>query len=80
MLLRFLHLAMDVWGYHLAISHCHLKRRKACEDSLNRLDVDYIDLYYQHRIDTSVPIEETVCVISMEEKLVPFSQIEASNL
>ena len=46
--------------------------RKACEDSLNRLDVDYIDLYYQHRIDTSVPIEETVCVIlciSMEENL-----------
>ena len=42
--------------------------RKACEDSLNRLDVDYIDLYYQHRVDTSVPIEETVCVISMEEK------------
>eukprot|EP00250_Pteridium_aquilinum_P019409 c24420_g1_i1 orf=93-1112(+) len=34
--------------------------RQACEDSLKRLDVDYIDLYYQHRVDTSVPIEETV--------------------
>lgn len=34
--------------------------RKACEDSLKRLDVDYIDLYYQHRVDTTVPIEETV--------------------
>lgn len=34
--------------------------RKACEDSLKRLDVDYIDLYYQHRVDISVPIEETV--------------------
>lgn len=34
--------------------------RKACEDSLKRLDVEYIDLYYQHRVDTSVPIEETV--------------------
>lgn len=34
--------------------------RSCCEASLNRLGVDYIDLYYQHRIDTSVPIEETV--------------------
>ena len=34
--------------------------RSCCEASLKRLDVDYIDLYYQHRVDTSVPIEETV--------------------
>ncbi|KAL3505987.1 hypothetical protein ACH5RR_031369 [Cinchona calisaya] len=34
--------------------------RKSCEASLKRLDVDYIDLYYQHRIDVSVPIEETM--------------------
>jgi aryl-alcohol dehydrogenase-like predicted oxidoreductase len=34
--------------------------RSCCEASLKRLDVDYIDLYYQHRIDTTVPIEETV--------------------
>lgn len=33
--------------------------KKACEASLQRLGVDYIDLYYQHRVDTSVPIEET---------------------
>jgi aryl-alcohol dehydrogenase-like predicted oxidoreductase len=32
----------------------------ACEASLQRLGVDVIDLYYQHRVDTSVPIEETV--------------------
>ncbi len=32
----------------------------ACEGSLRRLGVDHIDLYYQHRVDTSVPIEETV--------------------
>jgi aryl-alcohol dehydrogenase-like predicted oxidoreductase len=32
----------------------------ACEASLRRLGVDVIDLYYQHRIDPSVPIEETV--------------------
>jgi aryl-alcohol dehydrogenase-like predicted oxidoreductase len=34
--------------------------REACEGSLRRLGVDEIDLYYQHRVDTSVPIEETV--------------------
>ncbi|GJT96595.1 probable aldo-keto reductase 2 [Tanacetum coccineum] len=34
--------------------------RSCCEASLKRLDVDYIDLYYVHRIDTSVPIEVTM--------------------
>jgi aryl-alcohol dehydrogenase-like predicted oxidoreductase len=34
--------------------------RRACDASLERLGVDYIDLYYQHRVDQSVPIEETV--------------------
>jgi len=34
--------------------------REACEASLVRLGVDHIDLYYQHRTDGSVPIEETV--------------------
>ena len=34
--------------------------RSACDASLQRLGVDHIDLYYQHRPDTSVPIEETV--------------------
>ena len=34
--------------------------RSACEASLQRLDVDCIDLYYQHRIDTRLPIEITV--------------------
>ena len=34
--------------------------RAACDASLKRLGVEYIDLYYQHRVDTSVPIEETV--------------------
>ncbi|MCD7464893.1 hypothetical protein HAX54_000163 [Datura stramonium] len=34
--------------------------RAACEASLKRLDVDCIDLYYQHRVDTRVPIEVTV--------------------
>jgi len=34
--------------------------RRACEASLRRLGVETIDLYYQHRVDTSTPIEETV--------------------
>lgn len=34
--------------------------RKACEGSLQRLGTDHIDLYYQHRVDPTVPIEETV--------------------
>jgi len=34
--------------------------RSACEASLARLGVDHIDLYYQHRVDKTVPIEETV--------------------
>ena len=38
--------------------------RQACEASLRRLGVDHIDLYYQHRVDTKVPIEETVGAMS----------------
>jgi aryl-alcohol dehydrogenase-like predicted oxidoreductase len=34
--------------------------RRACDASLARLGVDHIDLYYQHRVDTKTPIEETV--------------------
>ncbi|HET9228861.1 MAG TPA: aldo/keto reductase [Thermoanaerobaculia bacterium] len=34
--------------------------RKACDASLKRLGTDYIDLYYQHRVDPKVPIEDTV--------------------
>jgi aryl-alcohol dehydrogenase-like predicted oxidoreductase len=34
--------------------------RQACDASLKRLGVDHIDLYYQHRVDPEVPIEETV--------------------
>jgi aryl-alcohol dehydrogenase-like predicted oxidoreductase len=33
--------------------------RRACDASLQRLGVDVIDLYYQHRVDTAVPVEET---------------------
>src|SRR5256885_11714441 len=34
--------------------------KAACDASLGRLGVDHIDLYYQHRVDRAVPIEETV--------------------
>ncbi|MFD3423396.1 aldo/keto reductase [Streptomyces decoyicus] len=34
--------------------------REACDASLRRLGVDHIDLYYQHRVDPGIPIEETV--------------------
>jgi aryl-alcohol dehydrogenase-like predicted oxidoreductase len=34
--------------------------RKSCDASLQRLGVDHIDLYYQHRVDRTTPIEETI--------------------
>ncbi|MBP2671334.1 MAG: aldo/keto reductase, partial [candidate division NC10 bacterium] len=37
----------------------------ACEASLKRLGVDYVDLYYQHRVDPTVPIEETVGAMAL---------------
>lgn len=39
--------------------------RQACEESLRRLGTDYIDLYYLHRVDPDVPIEETVGAMGM---------------
>ncbi len=47
-------------GERLGISGKPEYVRQACEGSLRRLSVDYIDLYYQHRVDPEVPIEETV--------------------
>lgn len=38
--------------------------RRACDGSLQRLGIDRIDLYYQHRVDPEVPIEETVGAMS----------------
>ena len=38
--------------------------QSACEASLKRLGTDYIDLYYQHRVDPNTPIEETVGAMS----------------
>src|SRR5678815_3811445 len=50
----------DEQGNSLGIDGSPEYVRKACDASLQRLGVDHIDLYYQHRVDTKVPIEETV--------------------
>ncbi|CAL5394918.1 unnamed protein product [Camellia sinensis] len=59
--------------------------RAACEASLKRLDTNCIDLYYQHRIDTSVPIEITIGELKklVEEgkiKYVGLSEASASTI
>ncbi|KAL6957124.1 hypothetical protein U1Q18_045036, partial [Sarracenia purpurea var. burkii] len=59
--------------------------RAACETSLKRLNVDCIDLYYQHRIDTTVPIEATVGELKklVEEgkiKYIGLSEASASTI
>ena len=51
--------------------------REACDASLTRLGVDVIDLYYQHRVDPSVPIEETVGGMT---KLVQQGKVRALGL
>jgi len=47
-------------GEYLGIRGDAAYVRDACDASLRRLGVDHIDLYYQHRVDPKVPIEETV--------------------
>jgi aryl-alcohol dehydrogenase-like predicted oxidoreductase len=47
-------------GSYLGINGSPEYVRKACDASLRRLKIDVIDLYYQHRVDRSTPIEETV--------------------
>jgi aryl-alcohol dehydrogenase-like predicted oxidoreductase len=47
-------------GERLGISGKPEYVREACEASLRRLNVDHIDLYYQHRVDPDTPIEDTV--------------------
>jgi aryl-alcohol dehydrogenase-like predicted oxidoreductase len=46
-------------GEYLGINGSPEYVRQACDASLQRLGVDVIDLYYQHRVDNKVPIEET---------------------
>jgi aryl-alcohol dehydrogenase-like predicted oxidoreductase len=47
-------------GSWLGINGAPEYLRRACDASLQRLGIDTIDLYYQHRVDAAVPIEETV--------------------
>src|SRR3954471_7000331 len=47
-------------GAFLGINGSPAYVRSACDASLQRLQVDTIDLYYQHRVDSEVPIEDTV--------------------
>lgn len=59
--------------------------RASCEGSLKRLDIDCIDLYYQHRIDTKVPIEVTMGELKklVEEgkiKYIGLSEASASTI
>ncbi|KAL2531077.1 putative aldo-keto reductase 3 [Forsythia ovata] len=59
--------------------------RAACESSLKRLDIDCIDLYYQHRIDTSVPVEVTIgelkkLVVEGKVKYIGLSEASASTI
>ncbi|KAI4334839.1 hypothetical protein L6164_013548 [Bauhinia variegata] len=59
--------------------------REACEGSLKRLGIDCIDLYYQHRIDTRVPIEITIGELKklLEEgkiKYIGLSEASASTI
>ena len=50
---------------------------QACEASLKRLGIDVIDLYYQHRVDTNTPIEETVGAM---KRLVEQGKVRALGL
>ncbi len=59
--------------------------RQACDASLKRLGVDHIDLYYQHRVDQSVPIEETVgtmaeLVAAGKVRFLGLSEASAANI
>ena len=51
--------------------------RRACDGSLERLGIDVIDLYYQHRVDPNVPIEETVGAMA---ELVSAGKVRALGL
>jgi aryl-alcohol dehydrogenase-like predicted oxidoreductase len=50
----------DADGRFLGVSGTPSYVQQACEASLRRLGVEYIDLYYQHRVDAATPIEDTV--------------------
>jgi aryl-alcohol dehydrogenase-like predicted oxidoreductase len=66
---------LDESGKPLRLDGAHVRR--SCEASLRRLRTDHIDLYVAHRIDPSVPIEETVGALS---RLVDEGKVRAFGL
>lgn len=50
----------DAAGTHVGVNGSPKYVRRSCDASLKRLRVDVIDLYYQHRVDVNVPIEDTI--------------------
>ena len=50
----------DAAGAHVGVNGSPEYVRQSCDASLKRLGIDVIDLYYQHRVDLNVPIEETI--------------------
>ena len=54
----------DEKGNYLGVNGKPEYVRACCDASLKRLGVDHVDLYYQHRVDPNVPIEETVGAMS----------------
>jgi len=56
--------ARDAAGKFLGVNGRPEYVRTCCDASLRRLGVDVIDLYYQHRVDPQVPIEDTVGAMS----------------
>ncbi|CAK7340945.1 unnamed protein product [Dovyalis caffra] len=51
---------IEIGADHLVVDGTPEYVRSCCEASLKRLDLEYIDLYYVHRIDSKVPIEDTM--------------------
>ena len=59
--------------------------KKACDASLKRLKTDYIDLYYMHRLDKDVPVEETVgamadLVVAGKIRYLGLSEVSAATI
>lgn len=67
----------DASGKFLGVNGRPEYVRSACDASLKRLGVDVIDLYYQHRVDPQVPIEETVGAM---RELIPAGKVRFLGL
>jgi aryl-alcohol dehydrogenase-like predicted oxidoreductase len=68
-------------GKQMGVDSCPEHIKKVAEDSLKRLKTDFIDLFYQHRVDPNVPIEDvagTVKELIQEGKVRHFGLSEAS--